>query len=77
MIELPSRRHFIAGLVGIIAAPAIVRASSLMPVKAFRLAPPQQGITECRTAILEEIAAAMRVPARYLVGGYTYEAYEP
>ena len=29
----PSRRGFIQGLIGIIAAPAIVRASALMPVK--------------------------------------------
>ena len=30
-----SRRGLIGGLIGIIAAPAIVRAASLMPVKAF------------------------------------------
>lgn len=34
MIELP-RRKFLAGLAGIIAAPAIVRASSLMPVRGY------------------------------------------
>ncbi len=33
----PSRRGFIAGLASLIAAPAIVRAGSLMPVKAPRL----------------------------------------
>jgi hypothetical protein len=32
MIELP-RRSFITGLVSLLAAPAIVRASSLMPVR--------------------------------------------
>ena len=32
MLELP-RRRFMAGLIGLIAAPAIVRATSLMPVK--------------------------------------------
>ena len=31
----PSRRGFITGLIAFAAAPAIVRASSLMPVKAF------------------------------------------
>lgn len=31
-----SRRGLIGGLIGIIAAPAIVRAASLMPVKSFR-----------------------------------------
>ena len=35
MIELP-RRKFLAGLAGIIAAPAIVRASSIMPVRTHR-----------------------------------------
>ena len=34
MLELP-RRSFITGLVSLLAAPAIVRASSLMPVKAL------------------------------------------
>jgi hypothetical protein len=29
----PSRRLFVGGLIGLIAAPAIVKASSLMPVK--------------------------------------------
>lgn len=33
------RRAFITGLVGLIAAPAIVRASSLMPVRSLRLDP--------------------------------------
>jgi hypothetical protein len=32
---LPTRRGFLAGMIGLIAAPAIVRASSLMPVKAL------------------------------------------
>jgi hypothetical protein len=31
-----SRRGFIGGLAGLLAAPAIVRATSLMPVKVFR-----------------------------------------
>ena len=35
MIELP-RRRFLSLLTGIVAAPAIVRASSLMPIKAVQ-----------------------------------------
>lgn len=34
MIELP-RRKFLTGLTALIAAPAIVRAASIMPVRAF------------------------------------------
>jgi hypothetical protein len=34
MLELP-RRQFLGGLLGIIAAPAIVKASSLMPIKPY------------------------------------------
>lgn len=36
MLELP-RRRFLAGLVGLVAAPAVVKATSLMPVKSFAL----------------------------------------
>jgi len=36
MIE-PSRRGLLLGFAGLLAAPAIVRASSLMPVKAFEI----------------------------------------
>jgi len=36
MIEQPTRRKFIGLTLGLIAAPAVVRASSLMPVKAWR-----------------------------------------
>lgn len=35
MIEAPSRRGFLTGLGAILAAPAIVRVASLMPVKAL------------------------------------------
>jgi hypothetical protein len=35
MLEVPSRRGFLAGLGAILAAPAIVRVASLMPVKAL------------------------------------------
>ena len=37
MAVLVSRRHFVGGLVGLIAAPAIVRAASLMPVRSFAM----------------------------------------
>lgn len=33
-LALPSRRLFLRGLAGLVAAPAIVRAASLMPMKA-------------------------------------------
>ena len=36
MIELP-RRRFLSGLIGLIASPAIVRVSSLMPVNSIPL----------------------------------------
>lgn len=36
MSIIPSRRGFVGGLLGLFAAPAIVSASSLMPVKALR-----------------------------------------
>lgn len=35
MVRSPSRRGFISGLISFVAAPAIVRASSLMPIKAL------------------------------------------
>ena len=34
-LQTPSRRGFITGLISLVAAPAIVRVSSLMPVKAM------------------------------------------
>jgi hypothetical protein len=37
MTILLSRRRLVAGLVGLVAAPAVVRAASLMPVKPFAL----------------------------------------
>jgi len=36
MFEIP-RRRFLAGLIGLIAAPAIVKVTSLMPIKAAKL----------------------------------------
>jgi hypothetical protein len=35
MMILMSRRRLVAGLVGLVAAPAVVRAASLMPVRSF------------------------------------------
>jgi hypothetical protein len=38
MLEVP-RRRFLTGLVGLLAAPALVKASSLMPIKVQPLVP--------------------------------------
>lgn len=38
-VLIPSRRGFLAGAIGLLAAPAIVSASSLMPIKGFVLEP--------------------------------------
>lgn len=35
MIDLPSRRFFLRGALAVLAAPAVVRAASLMPVRAL------------------------------------------
>ena len=40
MAIITSRRSFITGLTGLIAAPAIVRAQSLMPVRVVKWSPP-------------------------------------
>ncbi len=46
------RRRFLAGLVGLVAAPMVVRAAALMPVKAFEMLPP--GAVRCANgAILQ------------------------
>lgn len=48
------RRRFLAGLVGLIAAPMVMRAAALMPVKAFEALP--FGAVRCANgAILEAI----------------------
>lgn len=57
----PSRRSFITGLVAFAAAPAIVRASSLMPVKAIRpdediYALLAQRIRECEAVTRQNMA---------------------
>lgn len=36
-----ARRGLITGLISLMAAPAVVQASSLMPIRGFRLLPPQ------------------------------------
>jgi len=43
----PTRRGFITAAIGLIAAPAIVRASSLMPIKAFNSGLQQFVVTSC------------------------------
>lgn len=60
MIEIP-RRRFLAGLVGLIAAPAVVKAASLMPVKAFDgpldlFATMEMRLNGCEAAFLEEMS---------------------
>lgn len=42
---ISSRRSFITGLVALVAAPAIVRAGSLMQVKGTILRPPYDGVS--------------------------------
>jgi len=37
------RRKFLTGLMGLVAAPAVVKAASLMPVKVIELPPPPIG----------------------------------
>lgn len=68
-----NRRSLITGLVSLVAAPAIVRVSSIMPVKA--LPPPVYPLHDVpwvdaavREQILADIAAAMQIPVRYLTG---------
>jgi hypothetical protein len=52
MIE-SSRRSFIAGLISLVAAPAIVRAGSLMPVRVMLTEAPNMTATE----VIERLAA--------------------
>lgn len=53
------RRKFLTGLASLIAAPAVVRASSLMPVKALRPAPAME-INALLRLRLEECYAVTR-----------------
>jgi hypothetical protein len=52
MFEIP-RRRFLAGLIGLIAAPAIVKITSLMPVKAAPL------VVEAPKLILPDIGVSV------------------
>lgn len=52
MLEIP-RRRFLAGLIGLIAAPAIVRVTSLMPVRAAPL------VIETPKLILPDVGVSM------------------
>lgn len=52
-----SRRGLITGLVSFVAAPAIVRAASLMPVKAFEL-DLDAVLRACHESILKEMQIA-------------------
>ena len=36
MLHKPSRRGFITGLVGLVAAPAVIRVADLMPIKPYK-----------------------------------------
>jgi len=58
-VILQSRRSFITGLAALVAAPAVVRASSLMPVKAPKL------LTDDET--LQRIIRMFEESNRYLV----------
>lgn len=54
----PSRRGFITGLVSLIAAPAIVRVDSIMPVRAIQttVALPAVGITELVRVMMRDMS---------------------
>jgi hypothetical protein len=67
------RRNFIIGAASLLAAPAIVRASSLMPVRAF-IGPTRECLADLITRI-EPIEtpflASIRIPANYFAPGQT------
>lgn len=63
MVEL-SRRGFIGGLVGLVTAPAIVRAASLMPVKVME---PGSVLTLDMIDHLRRLASDWPPPPRYLI----------
>jgi hypothetical protein len=51
-LEVPSRRAFLGGLAALIAAPAVVRASSLMPISAAKLIlPPTEIIGQIKPIV--------------------------
>lgn len=71
---LSTRRRFLAGLCAIIAAPAIVRVSSLMPVKVmepFRFTEAVNFLSCDRVIRLEDILRTMKVmEQRQMPGPY-------
>jgi hypothetical protein len=69
-----SRRGLITGLISLAAAPAIVRASSLMPVKAMEpvLTPQQIAEALLRSELDRVFAAASKNLNRLLYGGYEF-----
>lgn len=71
-----SRRAFLRGGLALLAAPAIVRASNLMPIKARQRAylwhdlpydEIQRDIQAMHVALVREISAVAQVPARFLL----------
>lgn len=75
MVDL-SRRGFIGGLIGIMAAPSIVRAASLMPVKVMEPVFTLDMLEECRR--VAAFAAAQRplylVLPKWMLDQYRSEA---
>lgn len=61
MTQIITRRSILTGLVGLIAAPAVVKASSLMPVKPTKLIWTSHGIRtfEIRRATLNPISPVL------------------
>lgn len=67
---MTTRRFFLTGLAStIITAPAIVRASSLMPIKVYRdLSCLNGNVVWLHEQLLENISSVCGVPKRYLLG---------
>lgn len=72
------------GLIGaIIAAPAIVRASSLMPIKSYQswwgldLAEESDVLVTVYLDTIRIIATEFQIPERYLMGNYQTDAILP
>ena len=59
---LSSRRNFLTGLVFLIAAPAIVRASSLMPVRIVKSFNYQELASITRTAFVPRLFVQLYAP---------------
>jgi hypothetical protein len=69
---ITSRRSFLIGFGALIAAPAIVRATSIMPVRQMLILPDQIGDI---TFPIEGYAAAVEIEADAWVGGSTSTKY--